>query len=322
MPYPIGDQACSTWALSGDESSVTNIHQKFMELADNLLNQDRSKLGNNLQEQRLEAMRQIVALRDPTEYPVEDIYFCGCFNSEEDLVASHFWIEDHTHGITTDTFINRDSVVVIDEVGIEGKPFRSGCEGKAFPADQITRVKIDGYTKGQVDILTNYTRPQPVIESVIQAQKDDILSSIRLRDESQYKLDNITKFPHRNTENGRKQLNNEVLKFTNQILIKEQKLEELMLDLPKKPPLPQSRNGSRIDIYEGSSKLRTAMTGALKARQAIKIKELAPETIDQHPSSSLVRSLNSTLDSFVKGLSTIVDRFSLNNNTSPTPIRK
>ncbi|KTD54472.1 hypothetical protein Lsai_3294 [Legionella sainthelensi] len=321
MPYPIGDQACSTWALSGDESSLTNIHQKFMELADNLLNQDRSKLGNNLQEQRLEAMRQIVALRDPTEYPVEDIYFCGCFNSEEDLVASHFWIEDHTHGITTDTFINRDSVVVIDEVGIEGKPFRSGCEGKAFPSDQITRVKIDGYTKGQVDILINYTRPQAVIESVIQAQKDDILSSIRLRDESQYKLDNITKFPHRNTENGRKQLNNEVIKFTNQILMKEQKLEELMLDLPKKPPLPQSRNGNRIDIYEGSSKLRTAMAGALKARQA-KIKELAPETIDQHPSSSLVRSLNSTLDSFVMRLSTIVDRFSLNKSTSPTPIRK
>ncbi|WP_165397072.1 hypothetical protein [Legionella sainthelensi] len=45
---------------------------------------------NNLQAQRLEAMRQIATLSDDTQYPVEEIYLCGGFIRENDLVLSYY----------------------------------------------------------------------------------------------------------------------------------------------------------------------------------------------------------------------------------------
>lgn len=309
MPFPIGDQSCSTWALSGDESRETSVHREFSELTDHLLNINRRELGDNLQAQRLEAMRQIAALRDETEYPVEEIYLCGGFMRENDLVPSHYWIEDRTHGITTDTFINRDSVVVLDGVGVDGEEFRPGCEGDAFEPEQIVRTRITGYTKGQVDILTNYNRPEDVVDAVIQTKRDEIASSTRLRDENQHMLDNIARFPHRNTHAGRQTLRENVDKYNNQILEKQQELVELELNRPVRPALPESDDGPLIDITAGPSRLRTAMQGAIQARQGL-VEEaepevIAPEVIEQPQSSSLLRGLTSTLGKFVLGVTAI-----------------
>jgi hypothetical protein len=321
MPFPIEDQSCSTWALSGDESRATSIHEAYTQLTDSFLKlteeERRKKLGKNLQEQRLETMRQTAALRDPTEYKVDQIYFCGCFMTENDLIPCHYWIEDHTHGITTDTFINRDSVVVVNRVGAAGQPFQSGCEGSPFPADQIVRVPIDGYTKGQVDILTHYTRPKTVVDSVLQAKRDEIRSLTRMRDDNQYMLDHLNKYPHRNNPKGIRQLRDDVNKYTTKVQEHEAELQQLKGALPLKPALPQLDKGRRIDITQGDSLLKRAMNGAILARQTQseemkeKGKELearAPESGAQQQSSYLLSSLNSSLGNFFTNVSSVVTK--------------
>lgn len=67
------------------------------------------------------------------------------------------WIEDRTNGCTYDTFINQP-IVKVNGVGIDGKPFRPGCEASAFNGDEIFRVKVSGYTAGQVAALTAFDK--------------------------------------------------------------------------------------------------------------------------------------------------------------------
>lgn len=315
MPFPIENQACSTWALSGDESRATSIHTDFSTLTDRLVNlseeERREELGESLEEQRQEAMRQISALRDDTEYEVDEIYLCGGYMSDEDLVPSHYWIEDRTHRITTDTFINRDSVVLIDRVGRDGEPFQPGCEGDDFEAEQIVRIRITGYTKGQVDILTNYTRPEAVVDTVIQTKRDEITSSTRQREEAQNILDNIhlERYRHRNNPKNIQELREKVVSCNNNIQTMQEELLELQRDRPIKPALPQSGDDDdvRIDITAGDSRLKRAMQGAIQARQTqreeVRVEPARIEPVrEQTPSSTLVRALNSSLGRFVIGV--------------------
>ncbi|KTD05919.1 hypothetical protein Lgra_2696 [Legionella gratiana] len=320
MPYPIEEQACSTWALSGDESRATNLHEEFSELTQEIIRMDRNDLGNNLQEQRQEAMRRISELRDPTEYEVGEMYLCGAFMNDDDIVPSHYWIEDRTHGITIDTFINRDSVVVVDRVGVDGEDFQPGCEAEDVDAHNIVRVPITGYTKGQVDILTNYIRPENVINSVIEAKRGEINSSRRALQETQYMLDHLDEFPHRNNRAGIESLQRDVLKFQNRIVEQQNELEELQQNRPERPALPESGDDDlRIDITQGDSLLKTAMQGALLQRQNERREEveeveevreevrepIREEVREPERNRSLLSSLNSTLGKFVMGIATI-----------------
>jgi hypothetical protein len=310
MPFPIENQACSTWALSGDESRATSIHTDFSILTDRLVNlsvrERREELGGTLQEQRQEAMRQIGELRDDTEYEVDEIYLCGGFMSEEDIVPSHYWIEDRTHGITTDTFINRSSVVVVNRVGRDGEEFQPGCEGGALPPEDIVRIRITGYTKGQVDILTNYTRPEAVIDTVIQTKREEITSSTRQRAEAQNILDHLDQFPHRDNAKNIRELQDKVVHCTNKIQEMQEELLELEENRPERPALPQLGNNGRIDITVGNSPLRRAMEGAVQAREEVgeeigeDVRE-EPEVREQQ-SSSLLRGLNSSLGRFIVGV--------------------
>lgn len=102
-------------------------------------------------QERTENMAQILAIRglEATVLPVDNMYMCGGFR-EGQMVPEHMWVEDHTNNITYDTFINRNGIAVVEGVGVEGGDFRPGCEGHAFDATDIRRVKVEGYTWGQL----------------------------------------------------------------------------------------------------------------------------------------------------------------------------
>ncbi|KTD05921.1 hypothetical protein Lgra_2698 [Legionella gratiana] len=102
-------------------------------------------------QERLQNMQEIQTLSKEQEVvlPVDDMYLCGGFR-EGKVTPEHMWIEDHTNNITYDTFINRGGIAVVDGVGDEGLPFMPGCEGSNFEGNEINRVKVDGYTWGQL----------------------------------------------------------------------------------------------------------------------------------------------------------------------------
>lgn len=104
-----------------------------------------------IQVERSENMQKILDLRkkQKTVLPVEDLYLCGGFR-EGKMTPEHMWIEDNTNGITYDTFINRGGIAVVDGVGKDGEPFAPGCEGSDFEKNEIHRVKVEGYTWGQL----------------------------------------------------------------------------------------------------------------------------------------------------------------------------
>ncbi len=77
------------------------------------------------------------------------MFLCGGFR-HDNMVPEHMWIEDHTNKRSYDTFIDRDGIAVVDDVGKDGRSFRPGCEGSPFKGNEIGRVKVDGYTYGQL----------------------------------------------------------------------------------------------------------------------------------------------------------------------------
>ncbi len=77
------------------------------------------------------------------------MFLCGGFR-RDDLVPEHMWIEDHTNNRSYDTFINRGGIAVVNKVGKEGLSFKPGCEGSSFKGNEIGRIKVDGYTYGQL----------------------------------------------------------------------------------------------------------------------------------------------------------------------------
>lgn len=102
-------------------------------------------------QERRENMQEILDLRNlqETVLPVENMYLCGGFR-EGKMTPEHMWVEDHTNKITYDTFIDRNGIAVVENVGVDGQPFKPGCEGSAFRGSEIHRVKVDGYTWGQL----------------------------------------------------------------------------------------------------------------------------------------------------------------------------
>lgn len=80
-------------------------------------------------------------------------YLCGGFR-EGKVMPEHMWIEDRTNGRTYDTFINRGCIALRGSTGVDGQAFQPGCEGHSFSGDNIKRVRVDGYTMGQLIAIT------------------------------------------------------------------------------------------------------------------------------------------------------------------------
>ncbi|WP_115707561.1 hypothetical protein [Legionella sainthelensi] len=127
--------------------------------------------GPSVEERRLERnsnMDEILELRNlqETVLPVENMYLCGGFR-EGKMTPEHMWIEDHTNNRSYDTFINRGGIAVVNGVGVIGQPFKPGCEGHEFDGDDIGRVKVAGYTYGQlIAIAAGAEKKPPFPESI------------------------------------------------------------------------------------------------------------------------------------------------------------
>ncbi|KTD67472.1 hypothetical protein Lsan_0363 [Legionella santicrucis] len=174
MPNPISikDQACHTFALSGDVTGKRDINALFEDLTNRIgfkLNFGEGLNDNQLFNVRQQVMNHVAKLRDETVEEADDLYVCGGFR-EGQVSPEHLWLEDRTTGYTYDTFINQP-IIRIKSVGVDGMPFRPGCEGSAFKGDEIFRVKVSGYTAGQVAALTAFA-PKPSKLGVFSGQND------------------------------------------------------------------------------------------------------------------------------------------------------
>lgn len=166
MPKPISlvDQCCHTFALSADTTGKRDVHQLFMDLTDALgfqYNFGEGLSGEQLSEIRQHVMNRISELRDETVLPIEELYLCGGFRSGQ-VSPEHTWLEDRSKGHTYDTMAD-GGIVKINTVGVDGEPFQPGCEGDAFEADEIFRVKVSGYTAGQVAALFKAKSYKPTL---------------------------------------------------------------------------------------------------------------------------------------------------------------
>lgn len=153
------DMACHTWALSGHPDRAVAINTNFVALTDQiampyLSGRTPMPRSRALSTVRQDAMNQIARLADPRTQQMEhNVYLCGGYGPN-DVVPEHMWLEDRTSGYTYDTFINQ-AVRRVQRVGIDGQPFRPGCEQEDFPAIQIFRVAMPGYTVSQIASLPN-----------------------------------------------------------------------------------------------------------------------------------------------------------------------
>lgn len=149
------DMACHTWALSGNPVAGEDVNRAYISLMNKIgahYDYGRNLLGKQLVQIQQETMDQIRLLCERrTEKLDHEVYLCGGFR-EGQVCPEHMWLEDHTTGRTYDTFIKQD-IRKVDRVGVVGQPFQPGCEASPFGANEIARVRVDGYTKGQFDSL-------------------------------------------------------------------------------------------------------------------------------------------------------------------------
>jgi hypothetical protein len=153
------DMACHTWALSGNPLAGTVIHRAFESLTNELgmpyaMGQIATPHVNDLVAIRQKHMEKIAGLAEQrTELMGNKVYICGGFGPD-DVCPMHLWLEDHTARRSYDTFI-KQPVVVVDRIGLPGHSFQPGCEATPFPATQIARVRVDGFTRSQIKSIEN-----------------------------------------------------------------------------------------------------------------------------------------------------------------------
>lgn len=104
-----------------------------------------------VREERMSNMKEILDIRNQQEtvLPVDNMYLCGGFR-EGKMTPEHMWVEDHTNKRSYDTFIDRGGIAVRNSVGVDGGDFQPGCEGHPFDGNGIGRIKVAGYTYGQL----------------------------------------------------------------------------------------------------------------------------------------------------------------------------
>lgn len=151
-------QSCHIFAIGSPviKAERKALNERFCEIgqqyAIDVALGDRPKaVGEELRIMRDANMATIAALREEqdTALEVDDLYLCGGFR-EGNAMPEHMWIEDRTNGRTFDTFIDRHGIAVRNCTGEEDEAFQPGCEADVFEADEIFRVKVSGYTMGQL----------------------------------------------------------------------------------------------------------------------------------------------------------------------------
>lgn len=150
------EMACHTWALSANPATAAEIHAKYQDFS--TMFAEKYSFGTDLKGKeigavRLEAMYFLSGLCEKRKhYLHNDIYLCGGFRNGQ-VCPEHLWLEDLTAGITYDTFIDTD-IIMVDRVGRPHQPFQPGCEGTPFGANEIARISMKGLTEHQVASIT------------------------------------------------------------------------------------------------------------------------------------------------------------------------
>jgi hypothetical protein len=151
------DMACHTWALSGNPLAGVVINNAFISLTTQLgmpyiTGATPMPTGAQLVALRQRHMDTISGLCEQrTQLMDHEVYLCGGFGQNA-VCPEHLWLEDVTVRKTYDTFIDQP-VRVVSRVGIAGQSFQPGCEAVPFSADRIARVRVDGFTRSQVDSM-------------------------------------------------------------------------------------------------------------------------------------------------------------------------
>ena len=152
------DMACHTWALSGNPLAGTVVNRAFESLMNELgmpyvLGQKPlPATAGEMAALRLAHMEKILGLTETrTQLLGHKVYICGGFD-QNGVCPEHLWLEDHTVRRSYDTFINQP-VRMVERVGVEGQPFQPGCEATPFPWSRIARVRLDGFTRSQVESM-------------------------------------------------------------------------------------------------------------------------------------------------------------------------
>ena len=145
--------ACHTWALSGNENSARDLHIRYQDLSNELgkaYGYGSQLGGKTLKDVRQEVMNALVdQLCDKRTAKINNVvYVCGGFRDGQ-VCPEHMWLEDHTAKKSYDTFIDT-KIIVVDGVGQINQPFQPGCESDPFYGNEIARVKVNGFTTGQI----------------------------------------------------------------------------------------------------------------------------------------------------------------------------
>ncbi|WP_115704961.1 hypothetical protein [Legionella sainthelensi] len=157
---PIYDKgiSCHVFAIASPIHWTTckELNNQYCEIGmqkelERVMNDTPSPIGEELIQERQTNMHDILQLRNNQEtcLQVDDIYLCGGFR-EGKSCPEHMWLEDATHNMSLDTFINRNGIALRNCTGNLNQGFQPGCEGHQFEANDIIRVKVSGYTYGQL----------------------------------------------------------------------------------------------------------------------------------------------------------------------------
>ncbi len=153
----IEGMACSTFALDGNPNTARQTHSSYEEMCHSLgygqatgqFVSPNPQTTTGLREQYMMNIERMLHTGDIVVTRTQ-LYLCGGFSGGA-LVPEHMWLEDRVANRTYDRFINTTSVLKTRKaVGAPGQSFRPGCEESAFTAFDIVRIKIDGYTEGQI----------------------------------------------------------------------------------------------------------------------------------------------------------------------------
>lgn len=153
--------ACHTWALAANPNTGAKVHSDYEDLSNRMgaaFGYGTDLKGKNLLQVRQEVMQEIATLCEARTKNLQNVvYVCGGFRSGQ-VCPEHLWLEDHTAGKTYDTFIDQ-KVQILEGVGKQNSPFRPGCEADAFAANEIARVKVNGFTDGQMESIATCSEP-------------------------------------------------------------------------------------------------------------------------------------------------------------------
>ena len=147
----MNQMSCHAWALNGNRITAQQTNIDYTELCSDIGNQydNGSNLhGKPLSTIRNETMQTVALLSRPRTVDTDDeVWLCGAFNGN-DVTPSHLWLENRTTNWTYDTMPGR-GIISVDRVGVNGHAFQPGCEAFPIAANNIARVRVDGFTRDQ-----------------------------------------------------------------------------------------------------------------------------------------------------------------------------